>query len=815
MRGIVMGGGVMETMNEFARTIRRLLRSPGFTGGTTLTLAMAIGASAAVFNLVNAVILEPLSFDPDGRLVRVWDGGNVDAVGLRAFAQARTLESVSGFANQDLTLVTQDRAERVLGAAVTSEHFSFVGARVRLGRSLIPSDLAPGAAPVVVLSQGLWERAFAGDPEIVGRSVRLTRGAVTSRTVVGVLSAEHRDIGYRSVEAWVPLTEELATDPSASDLFLTARLAPGVSADDASLEIATIAATLQRENPRLNGTDAVGRARVVPLIHFFVQEHTRRSLWLLLGGVLLVFLVACGNVTNLVLARAADRRDEMRVRSALGCGRAGVVRLMMMEAGLVGALGGLLGIIGAGATQSVLLRYLASAGLPRLQDIALGADVLLFTACLSIAAALTVGAVSAARVAHSLSLEQAGARPGGRTAPPARARVHRGLVVAQVALTVPVLACAGLMMRSSFELARVDPGFKSDGLMTARILPQLPTDAPARASLTVIAAALDRIRAGAGIADAEVTNCLPMGRCSGWSFYYGDHERVDDTTRDRGFLRLITPGYLGTQGIPVIQGRGLSPEDGEGTELVLAISESMASELFGGAPAVGRGVRLASDGPLRTVVGVVGDVLHRGLDRETRPTAYVPITQWSGAVGPVASPYVVVRHTTEPALALTSLRAAIRGTDATMPIVEVATMTDVVRERSVEGRALASFINAFGLIVLLLSLTGVYSVSANAARAQRRNMGIRVAIGAEPTGLAVRATWAGLRPVVLGVLLGLALTPIAGTALQAFLFGVRGVDAATYLAVAMVIVIPAITASAIPAARVAAKPPSGILKAPT
>ena len=799
---------------------RRLARSPGFTLIAVLTLALGIGANSAIFSVVNAVLLRSLPYAEPDRLVRLFnvrdesDQFPVAPPNYFDFREQRQL--FSGVAAYDqrsnFTLTGVGEPQRVTGAEISAELFDVLGVRPVLGRGLRPGENEPGAGDVVVLSHGAWQQYFGGDPGVIGRTISLD-GA--TRTVVGVMPA-----GFdfpEEARLWTPLVYDggFRDDSNRGSHYLSvvARLQPDVTTERAAEEMETLGDRIATEygGPATNSSaTAMGFQEVL-------VGDIRPALLVLLGAVGLVLLIACANVANLMLARAATREGELAVRAALGAGRRRLLRQLLTESVLLALLGGAAGLLIAfwGTAALVGLR---PEGIPRIEDVTVDPTVIAFTAGLSLLTGLVFGLVPAIQLARADLT--ASLREGARGALSGRRgnRVRAGLVVAEMAVAVILLAGAGLLIRSFQNLTEVDPGFRPEGVVATRLsLPPSSYADDARA-VQLFDGLLERLRALPGVTSAGAVSILPM---AGGDAALGIY-RTDRPTPTAGVdmpiakLRVASPDYFGTLGIPLLRGRDFAAGDRAGASRVVVLTEQAAERIFPGEEAIGKQVSLTftvaneTDAYTGEVVGIVGSVRQTGLDDELEPEAYVAMAQ----VAPRGME-VTVRTSGDPAALAGGVRDAVRELDPELPVSEIRTVAQVVSESVSQPRFYMLLLTVFASVALVLAAVGIFGVISYTVAQRTREIGVRMALGAEP-GQILRMTVG--RALLLGgggVVLGL-VAALGGTRLLAgfgFLFQVGSTDPLTYASVAAILLGVAALASYLPARRATRVDPMAALRA--
>jgi len=802
--------------------IRTLIRQPAFAAVALLTLAVGIGATTAVFSVVNGVLLRPLPYPNADRLVMVFRtvpryGFDRSTASYPDFADwragARGLARLAAYAPTGMTYVTPDGAERLSGYRVTANLGSVLGVPPSLGRWFTEADDRPEAEPVIVLSNGLWRSRFGGDSTIMGRSITLDG---VPRVVVGVMPSE---FAFPSDAAtfWVPLAAD-ATQLERESNFLTviARLAPGVTVASAQRRLGALAARIDAEAPGANE----GYGLFVEPRHAFVVGDSTNALYLFLGAVTLVLLIACANVTNLLLARGAARARELAVRAALGAGRARLIRQLLGESLVLGLGGGALGI-GVGW---VVLRAFVKVGtgqLPRVGDVRLDLSALAIALAISVICALifgTVGAWTVARREPSRWLGEGTARATG-TGQSGR-RLQRAFVVMQVAVAAALSLGAGLLVNSFMHLTAVNPGFQPTNLVAGRVTPRFTPpalgpntpdsvadrmfQAAARARVALFDEIRSRIAAAAGIEATTLMFDLPFAT-QGFSRPAVPEGRVEEEDQAPAIAGNVIAGdFLRTLRIPLLRGRAFDASDTPNAPPVALVNATLANAFWPGQDPVGKRMRLGGpDNPWTTVVGVVGDVHLRSLAEAREPIYYRPLSQATW----VQSAYVVVRSSGPTASTVAAMRRAVRELDPSLPITSITTATELIAESVRAPRFRALVLGIFGLAAVIVAVAGVYGVIAHSVSTRRREMGIRIALGAVPAGLVGSVVRDGLFLATAGLALGVGGAIVLSRFLRRFLFGVGPLDPTTFVAVVMGVGVVATIACYVPARRAASADP--------
>jgi putative ABC transport system permease protein len=793
--------------------VRAAVRTPVFSGLTVVALALGIGANSAIFSVVHAVVLRPLPFDHPGRLVMIWSDNTREGIPrypmsygnfMDVKAAARTLDRIEMMYSflTTPTLRTDAGTEPLSAAGVTPGMFDLLGRGAAMGRALHSTD----SAGVVVLSDGFWRRRFGGDAGIIGRNLILDEQPAT---VVGVMPPDFNfplksmlgPSGFSAAvepDAWIPLdTAQPAFVqngvPARVPHFLSVvgRLADGVTVEQARDEMKAIAARLAREHPDVNR----GLGATVVSLHEQAVGRVRPGLVLLLAGVGVVLLMACVNVANLVLARSVARQKELAVRSALGAGRSRLLAQMLVESLLLAAAGGLGGLVVVWAGVRMLVSV-APPELPRLHEIRPDFTVVLFTGAVSLAAGILVGlapAIAAARADVNGALKDA-SRVAGSVF---RQRMRAALVVGEVALAVVLTVGAGLLLRSFVALLAVDPGFRSENLLTLQVQVPRRLAAPAarNAFYAEMFAMLDALP---GVVATGGTTRLPLGSTNVSTRVMVDGRSMTPGEMPEVEMRRAVHDYFQAMGIPVLRGRTFSVEDGPGTPPVAVVNQTMARRLWPNEDPVGRRFRMGTNPqtPWSTVIGVVGDLRHASLDVEPAPEFYIWYLQ-----GPPVAPFIVVRAQGDAAALAESVRAGLKRLEKDMAVYDMRTMEEVRGASLAERRFILLLAGAFGVLALVLAAVGVYGVMALVVSERTQEMGIRVALGAEPRRVLGLVVGQGLGLAAAGIVLGLGAALALVPLMTGQLYGVRALDPATLAVVPVLLALTALVACLVPARR--------------
>lgn len=787
---------------------RQIARRPGFAAVIVLTVALGIGANTAIFSLVAGVLLRPLPYPDADRLVAVWPETVTSVRATEWLAEETpTIAGVSGLSVGDFALTGDagTEAERVYGARVSPGHFDVLEARPLLGRTFRAEESNPDRSAVVVLDHALWRARYGGDPDIVGRTIRID---YRPYTVVGVMPADFRPLEAR-FRLWVPQpVEPGATVETDGTWWVTTRigrLAPGATRETAERDLRAAAVALAGRIP--TEVDARRAAlATAPRLQEALVGSVDRTLWILLGAVGLVLLVACANVANLLLSRVPSLRRDMALRTALGASRGRVMSQLLAESLVLALLGGALGVALARGALDVL-RAMAPAGLPRLDGVAIDIPVLLFAIAASLSTALLFGLIPAIRATGT---DVASVIGGGRGAARGSGggRLAAGLIAAQVAIAVVLVVGAGLMVRTVRNLTSVDPGFRPEGVLTMQV--SIPPSAEGGGPDLVLyrrmwteLAALPGVEAVGGI------HVLPLGSGNNrYPFWAEGNEPAAGAMAPVANIRVATPGYLDVMRIPLEEGRWFTDADRLGTTPVIVLNRSLADRLWPGESAVGREIRLlAEDGIAWRVVGVVSDVTQMALARDPSGEMYLPHEQWTWP-----SMYVTLLAAGPAEAMAPAAMDRIRRLDPDITVSRVSGMERIVAASIASDRFLAGIMGAFGILALVLGAVGVYGVVASGVARRVPEFAVRMALGSTGSDILGTTLGHGLGPVAIGVAVGIAGAWGATRLLSSLLFEVSPTDPATYASVALVLAAVATVAWWIPARRAVRIDPLAVLR---
>ncbi len=781
---------------------RMLRKNPGFAAAAVVTLALGIGANTAIFSICNAVLFKPLPYAEPDRIVTLWErmrDGRLSTVAQANFVdwrnESRSYSDMAAVNSLSFILGGQGEAARLAGAGVSSNFFPLLGVRFTLGRNFLPEEDRPGQNRVAILSHRAWQEWFGADRDISGRQITLNDN---SYTVAGVLPANFQFASNASefqarsqADIWAPL----ALDPQklqrgSHPLRVIARLKPGVELAQAQAELDVTAAKMARLYPADNRDKGI---TAVPLAEQ-VTGSVRVALKTLLGAVGLVLLIACANVANLLLSRAAARQTEMAVRVALGASRGRLAQQLLTESLFLASIGGIAGFLFAQTAIAVLSPHLP-ADLSRAAGITVDARMMVFTAVISMATGILFGlgpVFGMRRISAGESLKQSNRIAG------THAGLRNGLVVAQIATAMILLIGAALMAKSFWALVRVSPGFRSESIVTARLSLPRSRYPDNRRIAAFERELLDGLRRRPGIQSAGFTTYLPLsGSDNGWAFFIEGRPPLPVGMYNMAKYRPVSAGYFETIGIPLLRGRWFTPADTAESPWVVVISDSMAREYWGTENPVGR--RLHFAGPTwRTVVGVIGDVLHEGLDGEAKAEMYVPVEQ---AANIESGPTLVVRTSLDASAAAAELRGAVSAIDRTTPVDRIETMEQLVSGSVAQPRFRTVILVAFSMLALVMASIGIYGVMNYLVIQRTREFGIRLSVGATEADVLRLVLGRAAALIAAGTCLGLAGSFLLVRLIAKLLFGTSPLDPLTFATAPILLAGVALAASYIPARR--------------
>jgi putative ABC transport system permease protein len=817
---------VENLLYDIRYTFRRCRRDPGFAVTAVIVLSLGIGASAAIFSVVNPILFRPLPYPGAEHITMVWESRRGDKPMAVAFAtfygmreRSRSFDSLAAVGPWQPAMIGSGEPERLEGQLVSADYFRVLGVQPALGRNFVAADDQFHGPSNVILSNALWQRRFGGNPQIIGSKIALDDNPFT---VIGVMPASYENVLAPAAELWAPLQYNPALPLDGREwghhLQMIGRLRQGVSRQGAQSESTVILNALAQQYAKgYDNSGGTSRQMQVNRVQDDLTRDVKPALFAIVGGVMLVLLIACVNVTNLLLARGAQRRAEFAMRAALGAGRARLLQQLLTESLLLAMVGGVFGIALAKSGVRVLIA-LSPPDLPRLGAIRLDGAVFFFAFAITTVVGLVVGLVPALQAARSDP--QSRLQQSSRTTTGKQQLMRRALVISEMAIALVLLVSAGLLLRSVQRLFAAPTGFNSSHLLSMQVqdysrppVPEAEQPAFDAARARFYERALQAVREIPGVQDAAFTSQLPLsGDFDGNSMYF---ESLPGEKAIGAYRYEVTPGYFATMRIPLIRGRLLTEDDKAGAPGAVLISDSLARRLFPNRDPLGERVKMGpdmghADRQWHIVVGVVGNVKQASLALEDPDAFYTTPTQWAWVDG-VQS--LVVRTNGDPTLLIPAVRSAIWSVDKDQPIVRIATMEKLVAESEAQRHFALVLFEAFALVGLLLAAIGIYGVLSGSVTERTREIGVRAALGASPRNILALVLGQGMKLAAAGVVIGLVGALASSRALTTLLFGVSERDPATYIGVTAALLAMAAVACWLPARRAAHVDPAITLRA--
>jgi putative ABC transport system permease protein len=782
---------------------RALVKAPAFTAFAVGVLALGIAANTSIFSFANTVLLRPLPYREASQLVTVWE--DASSIGFPSNTPApgnfhdwkeqnRVFQDMAASRNLSLSLTGGAVPEEIFGRQVSWNLFRVLGVQPVLGRDFVAEEDNANAGDVAVLSHALWRQSFGSDPQIVGKKIELDN---EKYTVIGVMP-QGFEFPDRTSAIWIPLafSNEQATNHHRHFLQVVARLRPGVTVAQANADLASISRDLAEKYPDSN--THIG-AYAVPLRLDRVGS-LRLAIYVLLGAVGFVLLIACANVANLLLARAAGRQREFAVRMALGAGRQRILRQLLTESLLLAALAGFVGIL-LSFWGSALLSRLVPAGVPLASGSGIDVRVFLFSVCVSMATGVLFGIMPALRLS-GINLSDALKQAGGRSGLGARGKYTRDvLVVVEVALAMVLLTGAGLMLQSFAKLRTVNPGFRSENVLTLRVPLPSPKYEAMQKRTAFYDQVLERINRVPGVVAAGFTSWVPLTNRGGSSeFTVEGRPALAPGEFNDANLRVISKDYIRAMSMPLKAGRSFTGEERQDSPLALLVNQTMARQFWPGENPLGRRIKLAdyaTASPWFTVVGMVGDVHQMGLDVPPRTEMYIPYSQYEY----FAPEYLAVKTSGDPSLLATAIRDQIWAVDKDQPVADIMPMQAILDEELAPRKSQAAILGGFSGLALILACLGIYAVLSYAVAQRTQEIGVRMALGAQPADVLRIIIGQGFALTLTGVLIGLVGALILTRVLAKLLYGVSSADPFTFVGLAAVLTCVALVACYLPARR--------------
>jgi putative ABC transport system permease protein len=811
-----------NVFSDLRFSLRLLRRNPAFSAAAIVVLALGIGANTAIFSVVNAVLLRPLPFDDPSHVMQVWHVPPAKSFpGMTQFAvspanyldwhsQSSSFEQMAAYGFRSFTVGGTDRPEAIQAGTVASDFYPLLRVQPLLGRTFTPDEDRPGEGHVVVLGYNFWRDHFASDRNVVGRNILLDG---ETYSVVGVMPETFRFPSWAKL--WVPLawSDEIRAVRGNHNYLVIARLKKNVDIHQAQAELSAISTHLEQLYPE---DDKGWGAIILPLREQLVGD-VRVALLVLLGAVAFVLLIACANVANLVLAKTLARRKEIAIRTALGASRLVVLRQILAETVLLSVAGGTLGLLFARFGITLIVKVLGDR-IPAFMQITLDVPVLAFTLLLSVLAGVLAGLIPSVRFTKA-DVNEALKQGQSRGTSDARGGgTRRLLVVSEVALSLVLLIGAGLMIRTLWELRKVQPGFDAHNVLTMAVpLPRNRFSSPS-GEINFFQHALTRVRALPGVESAGVIDDLPLnGGGSHQPFTIEGRPAPPMSEQPEVDVRVISAGYMRAMHIPILRGRDLSDSDVAGRPAAVLISDSLARRFWPNEDPIGRHITLTFfPGMVREIVGVVGDTKQDSLD-ETRPVAtiYHALAQLTA---PPSEPWrsfpmsLAVRTNSDPMNSVTAVTGAIHQAAPDLPVVDVMSMNEIIAQSVSPQRFNMLLLACFAALALVLAAVGIYSVLSYTVRRRVREIGIRMALGASNQDVVRMILADGLKPILVGVAFGLAAALALSRVVTSLIYGVRATDPLTFAAVTLLLLIVGIFATIIPAHRATRIEPVRILR---
>jgi putative ABC transport system permease protein len=810
--------------NDVKHSLHMFIKNPGFTIAAVAALALGIGANTAIFTVVNAVILKPLSYPDADRIVQLQNtgpDGNWDGASIPKFhnwqQQTSIFQEVAAydFSGPGFN-ITGDRPEQIHGLHVTEGYFRLFGAPVLLGRTFSPQEDSPNGGKVVVLSYGLWQRKFGGNPKVIGQALSLGNEPYT---IVGVLGRDY--LSDPEADIWVPFQFEPNSTNQGHYFQAAAMLKPGVTLDQANAQMKLAGDQFKRTYPEADPKASFG---VEPLRDTIIGD-AKKSLLVLLGAVGLVLLIACANVANLLLVRATGRKREFAIRSALGAGRARIIRQLLTESVLLSVTGGVLGL-GLGFIGVRALLAVSPAGLPRIGEdgAAVGVDwrVLVFTLGVSLVTGVLFGlfpAFSASRTDLNSTLKESSSRSGTGFR---QSKARSLLVISEVSLALVLLVGASLLIRTFVALRAVNPGFDPGHVITMEMSLTGDRYQKTAAVAQLARAGRERLNAIPGVEASASTCCIPLEGGFGLPFTVVGRPPVKPGQEPGAGWMNASPGYFDVFKIPIIRGRAFKESDSTGAPGVVLINQAMVTKFWpkedpvGQQIVIGKGVGPEFDEPARQIIGVVGDIHDGGLNRDPRPLMIVPqaqvtdgMTALNARIGPVGW---AVRIHGDPHEATALIVEQLRQASGGFPVAHIRTMDEVVSRSTARDSFNMLLLTIFGAVALVLAAIGIYGLMAYSVQQRTQEIGIRMALGANRSTIRKLVVWHGMRLALIGVALGIGAAFGLTRLLASFLFGVKSWDPMVFVSVPIVLSGVALLAVWLPATHAAKLDPMQALR---
>ena len=792
-------------MHDVIYCFRMLRKRPSFTILAVLTLALAIGASTALFSIVNVVVLNPFPYKDPSRLffvrqslpkIGVQDQFRASGPEVLDVAKSGIFERVAAFEPVSRNLAGSDEPERVAAAKVSTEFFNILGVEPLLGRTIAPSEQGPKGERVLVISHGLWQRRFGGNSAVLGQKVSLDDEPFT---IIGVMPPNFR---FDEGQAWFPFPFDFAEGQRGGRVFpIVARMRSNMTVEQVNAALANLARQNEQDFIGTNQEYAGRQIFVQPFADFYLGP-VRRALFILLGAVALVLLIACANIANLLLAKSMSRAHEIAIRNAMGASRARIIRQMLVESAVLGLLGGGLGLLIASWGTRALVNLIPTGTIPPGLEVAMNWQVLLFALGVSLVTAFLFGLWPAIQGSRTQTREALQAASQRATAGVAARRAQGVLVVAEVALSLILLVMAGLMIRSFAKLTNIDPGMTTANVMSMRINRSPSKSKDGSQNAIFFQSVIDRVKTLPGIEAAGVASHMPFVFTEEWSITVesaantGMQTQVIDT-------RTVSADYFSTLQIPLVGGQVFAAEDGPQSLPVVLVNQAMVNRYWSNQDPLGKRIKIGnldSKSPWFTVKGVVKDSAQSTLDEGIQPEIYFALGQMAGRYRRMN---LAVRTSVDPKSTLAAIQSAIREIDKDQPVYQVQTIDELIRDSVATRRFALTILVLFAVLALVLAVSGIYGVISYSVTQRTQEIGIRMALGARATDVLRLVLKEFMRLTVVGVALGLVGAYLLTRLMTSLLFGVTPTDVTTFVLVSITLSLVALIACLIPARRAA------------
>jgi len=790
-------------MHDLIYCFRMLRKRPSFTVVAVLTLALAIGASTALFSIINVVVLNPFPYKDPSRIfyvrqslpkIGVQDQFRSSGPEFVDYAKSGVFERVTAFESVSRNLTGSDEPERVAAGKVSTEFFNILGVEPLLGRTIAPSEQGPKGERVLVISHGLWQRRFGGDPSVLGKTVSLDDEPFT---IIGVMPPQFR---FEEAQAWFPCPFDFAVAQRNARAFaILAKTKPGVTREQVSATLANLARQNEQDFVGTNPEYAGRGIYLQPLAEFYFGP-VRKALFILMGAVALVLLIACANIANLLLAKSMGRSQEIAIRTAMGASRARIIRQMLIESAVLGLIGGGLGLLIASWGTRGLMKLIPAGIIPPDLNMTMNMQVLLFTLGVSLLTAFIFGLWPAIQGSRSQTREALQAASQRATAGVAARRAQSVLVVAEVALSLILLVMAGLMIRSFAKLTNIDPGMGTANVMSMRINRSPAKSRDGAQNAIFYQSVIDRVKTLPGIEAAGVASHMPFVFTEDWPITVESVANAGVQTQSID-TRTVSSDYFNTMQIPLVGGQFFSTDDGPQAPPVIMVNQAMVNRYWSNQDPLGKRIKIGNadaKSPWFTVKGVVKDSAQASLDNDIRPEIYFPLGQMAGRYRRMN---LAVRTSVDPKSTLAAIQSAIREIDKDQPVYQVQTIEELIRDTIATRRFALMILISFAVLALVLAMSGIYGVISYSVSQRTQEIGIRMALGARSGDVLRLVLVQFMRLTMVGVVLGLVGAYALTRLMTSLLFGVTATDVTTFVFVSATLSLVALVACLIPARR--------------